>query len=247
MKFKLLIFTLLLTHYSVASTIKVAAAANVSYAIEELKRVFEDKHSDIKVDVILGSSGKLTSQIRQGAPFSLFMSANMSYPQALFDEGMATHKPVVYAQGMLAFLSNKKRNPCKEETVLNDDDIKKIAVANPKTAPYGVATVEALKNANLYEKHKEKFVYGESVSQTVFYATIAADIGIVAASALYSPQLSKYREGIHWWELDEALYTPISQGMVMVKESKEAKAFYDFILSREAKKIFKKYGYKVTE
>jgi len=247
MRFKLLLLTLLLTYSSMAGTITVAVAANVSYAIEELKKVFEEKHSDIKVEVILGSSGKLTSQIRQGAPFSLLMSANMSYPQALYDEGKATQKPVVYAQGVLAFLSNKKRNPCKEETVLNDEDIKKIAIANPKTAPYGVAAVEALKNAKLYEKHKEKFVYGESVSQTVFYATMAADIGIVAASALRSPQLSKYREGIHWWELDEELYTPISQGMVMIEESTDVKAFYDFILSMEAKEIFKKYGYKVTE
>ncbi len=247
MRFKLLIFTFLLTNSSMAGVIKIAVAANVSYAIEELKTVFEEKHSDIKVEVILGSSGKLTSQIRQGAPFALFMSANMSYPQALYDDGKASHKPVEYAQGVLAFLSNKKRNPCKEETVLNDDDIKKIAIANPKTAPYGVAAVEALRNAKLYEKHKEKFVYGESVSQTVFYATMAADIGIVAASSLHSPQLSKYHEGIHWWELDEELYTPISQGMVMIEESKDTKAFYDFILSGEAKEIFKKYGYKVTE
>jgi molybdate transport system substrate-binding protein len=237
----------MLTSFSMSDTIKVAVAANVSYAIGELKKVFEEKHSDIKVEVILGSSGKLTSQIRQGAPFLLFMSANMSFPLALYDEGKAVTRPVIYAQGVLAFLSNKKRNPCKEETILDDDDIKKIAIANPKTAPYGVASVEALKNAKLYEKHKEKFVYGESVSQTVFYATMAADIGIVAASSLHSPQLSQFKEGIHWWELDEDLYTPISQGMVMIKESKDVKAFYDFILSREAKEIFKKYGYKVEE
>jgi len=247
MRLKSLLLILLFTSSSMAGTVKVAVAANVSYVIEELKTVFEAKHSDVKIEVILGSSGKLTSQIRQGAPFALFMSANMAYPQVLYNEGIAIKKPVVYAQGVLAFISNKKRNPCKEETVLNDDDIKKIAIANPKTAPYGVATVEALKNAKLYEKHKEKFVYGESISQTVLYATIAADIGIVAASSLYSPQLSKFREGIHWWEMNEELYTPISQGIVMMEESKDAKAFYDFILSEEAKEIFKKYGYKVTK
>ena len=247
MRLKSLLLILLFTSISMADTVKVAVAANVSYVIEELKTVFEEKHSDVKIEVILGSSGKLTSQIRQGAPFALFMSANMSYPQALYNEGIAIQKPVVYAQGILAFLSNKKRNPCKEETVLNDEDIKKIAIANPKTAPYGVAAIEALKNAKLYEKHKKKFVYGESVSQTVFYATMAADIGIVAASSLRSPQLSKYHEGIHWWELNEELYTPISQGIVMIEESKDVKAFYDFILSVEAKEIFKKYGYKVTQ
>ncbi len=246
MKLKLLILTLLLSN-SMAGTIKVAVAANVSYAIEELKTVFEEKHPNIKIEVILGSSGKLVSQIRQGAPFSLFMSANMSYPKALYDEGKAIQEPIEYAQGVLAFLSNKKRNPCKEETVLNDADIKKIAIANPKTAPYGAAAVEALKNAKLYEKHKAKFVYGESISQTVFYATMAADIGIVAASALHSPQLSKYHEGIHWWELDEELYTPISQGIALLNENIDAKVFYDFVLSEEAKKIFKKYGYKVTK
>lgn len=247
MKFKQLLLALLITSSSMADSIKIAVAANVSYAIEELKTVFEEKHPNIKIEVILGSSGKLTSQIRQGAPYSLFLSANMSYPQALYAEGKATQKPVVYAEGVLAFLSNKKRNPCKEETVLNDYDIKKIAIANPKTAPYGVAAVEALKNAKLYEKHKEKFVYGESISQTVLYATIAADIGIVAASSLHSPQLSKYREGIHWWELDEALYTPIAQGMALLEESKDAKSFYEFILSAQAKEIFKKYGYKVIQ
>lgn len=247
MNIKLLILTLVLTNSLVAGTIKIAVAANVSYVIEELRSVFEKKYPETKIEVILGSSGKLTSQIRQNAPFSLFLSANMAYPQALYDEGKAIYKPVMYAQGVLAFLSNKKRNPCKEETVLNDKDIKKIAIANPKTAPYGVATVEALKNAKLYEKHKDKFVYGESISQTVFYATMAADIGIVAASSLHSPQLSEFREGINWWELDEELYTPISQGMVMLEENKDAKAFYDFILSVDAKEIFKMYGYKVTE
>lgn len=247
MRLHILILMLFLTANTAAANIKIAAAANVSYVIEELKSVFNEDHPDVKLDIILGSSGKLTSQIRKGAPFSLFMSANMSYPQALYDEGKAVTKPVVYAQGILAFLSNKKRNPCKEETVLNDEDIHKIAIANPKTAPYGVAAVEALKNANLYEKNKDKFVYGESVSQTVFYATMAADIGIVAASALHSPQLSQFHEGIHWWDVDETLYTPISQGIIILKDDKNTRLFYDFILSQQAKKIFKKYGYKVTE
>lgn len=235
------------SYLSHAESLKLAVAANVSYAIDELKTIFEKQHPDIQVEVIHGSSGKLTSKIRQGAPYDLFLSANMSYPQALFDEGKAVNKPVVYARGLLAFLSNKKRNPCKEETVLNDEDIKKIAIANPKTAPYGVAAVEALKNAKMYELHKDKFVYGESISQTVFYSTMAADIGIVAVSSLHSPQLSQFREGIHWWELDEALYTPISQGMVILQESNASKRFYDFILSDEAQELFKKYGYKVSK
>ncbi|MFC2073597.1 molybdate ABC transporter substrate-binding protein, partial [Campylobacterota bacterium] len=120
--------------------------------------------------------------------------------------------------------------------------------ANPQTAPYGIAAVEALKNAGMYEELKEKFVYGESVSQTVAYATTAADIGMIAKSTLFSPQMSQYKEAIHWSDVNETLYTPIDQGMVILKKAEgnpEVKAFYDFMLSGKAKEVLKNFGYKV--
>jgi len=247
MKKLILAFCLSLVTLS-AGEIKIAVAANVSYAIEDLKKAFNTIYPETKVQVILGSSGKLTAQIKHEAPYALFMSADMKYPEALYAEGLAVTKPVVYAQGALALLSLKERNYCAEIHVLKSPDIDKIAIANPKTAPYGVAAKEALENARLYEKLKEKFVYGESISQTVTYATTAADIGIIAMSSLFSPQMSQYKEAIHWSEVDATLYTPISQGMVILKEGEgnaEVKAFYDFILSAEAKEILKRFGYKV--
>lgn len=231
-----------------AGKITIAVAANVSYAIKPLVEAFNIAHPQSKVQVILGSSGKLTAQIKHGAPFMLFMSADMKYPRALYDAGFAGTKPVVYAQGALAILSVKERNYCAQMYVLKDLDVKTIAIANPKTAPYGVAAKEALKNAKLYKKVKKKLVYGESVSQTVVYATTAADIGIVAKSALFSPQMADYKEAIHWTDVDEKLYTPIDQGMLILKEGEgnaEVKAFYDFILSAEAKKILTSFGYEV--
>lgn len=231
-----------------AEEINIAVAANVSYAIEPLKKAFKSIHPEIEIQVILGSSGKLTAQIKHGAPYDLFLSADMKYPDALYKEKMAVTKPVIYAQGALAILSVKERNYCAEMYVLKSPDIKKIAIANPKTAPYGVATVEALKNAKLYDKLKEKFVYGESISQTIMYATTAADIGIVAKSSLYSPQMAQYKEAIHWSEVDEKLYTPIDQGMVILKRAEgnvEVKAFYDFMLSDKAKEILRDFGYSV--
>jgi molybdate transport system substrate-binding protein len=231
-----------------AGEIKVAVAANVSYAIDDLKKAFSKIHPHIKVQTILGSSGKLTAQIRHGAPFDMFMSADMKFPQKLKDEGLAASRPVVYAQGALAILSVKKRNYCAEMFVLKDPDIKKIAIANPKTAPYGKAAKEALEHEKLYEKVKDKLVFGESISQTVAFTTKAADIGIVAKSSLFSPQMSHYKEAIHWTEVDTNLYRPIDQGMVILKRAKDntdVKAFYDFILSREAKVILQEYGYKV--
>ena len=246
---KKMAFILLLSLAKVsAGEITIAVAANVSYAIEALKKEFNVAYPQTQVQVILGSSGKLTAQIKHDAPYGLFMSADMKYPEALYSEKIAVTEPVVYAQGALAFLSVKDQNYTVGMNILESKEIKKIAIANPQTAPYGVAAAEALKNAGLYEALKEKFVYGESISQTVTYATTAADIGLVAKSSLLSPQMSEYKENIHWSSVDETLYTPIDQGMVILKKGEgdpEVKAFYNFMLSRKAKEILKNFGYKV--
>ena len=245
---KVLVGSLLFTSFLFSSTINIAVAANVSYAIDDLKKEFNKQYPKTKVRVTLGSSGKLTAQIKNGAPYTLFMSANMNYPQYLYKEGIAITKPVIYAKGGLAILSNKKQDFTQGIKLVENKKIKKIAVANPKTAPYGIATVQALKNAGVYEKIKSKFIYGESISQTVSYAVTAADIGFIAKSSLYSPRMSKYKKGINWVEVDPTLYTPISQGIVILKNGKnnsEVDAFYRFILSQKAKEILEKFGYLV--
>lgn len=243
---KLIISTIVLSASLFAGSIKIAVAANVSYAIDDLKKEFNKQYPRTKVLVTLGSSGKLTAQIKHGAPYELFMSANMKYPNALYDGDMAFTKPIVYAQGSLAYLSNKKQDFSKGMNLLENKNIHKIAVANPKTAPYGKAAIEAMKNKNIYKNIKSKFVFAESVSQTVAYAVTAADIGLIAKSSLYSPKMKQYKENINWKAVDPKLYTPINQGIVMLNnaiDNKEVKAFYDFILSAKAKKIFKEYGY----
>jgi len=231
-----------------AGEIKIAVAANVSYAIEPLKKAFNQLHPDTKIEVILGSSGKLTAQIKNGAPYELFLSANMKYPEALYKEGMAVTEAIVYAQGALAYLSVNEQNLSRGMSLLTDHNISKIAIANPKTAPYGTAAKEALENAGLYASLKEKFVYGESISQTVTYAMTAADIGFIAKSSLFSPQMSHFKKGVNWAEVDESLYTAIDQGMVILKKgegSVEVKAFYDFMLSKKAREILQSFGYQV--
>lgn len=231
-----------------AGSINIAVAANVSYAIDELIAQFNKSNPDTKVQVTLSSSGKLTAQIKNGAPYQIFMAANMKYPEALYSGGMAITKPVIYAQGSLAMLSSKKQDFSKGIELIKSNDIDKIAVANPKTAPYGKAAVEAITNAKLISIAQPKFVYAESISQTVTYATTAADIGFIAKSSLYSSKMKMYEKGIHWTDVDSKLYTPIDQGIVITKNgtnNNEAKAFYDFILSADAKKIFNEYGYLV--
>ena len=231
-----------------AGSINIAVAANVSYAMDTLLEAFYKTNPNTEVKVTLGSSGKLTAQIKNGAPYQLFMSANMKFPQSLYDDKIAITKPVVYAQGSLAMLSSKEKDFSKGIMIIDSSVISKIAVANPKTAPYGKAAIEAIKNANLLESVESKFVYAESISQTVSYAVTAADIGFIAKSSLYSPKMTEYKEGINWVDVDSKLYTPINQGIVILKnasDNTEAKAFYDFMLSSKAKEIMKKFGYLV--
>jgi len=243
------ILTILLSTLALnAGEIKIALAANVGYAIEPLKKAFNELYPETKVEVVLGSSGKLTAQIRNGAPYELFLSADMKYPEALYQDKIAVSEPVIYAQGALAYLSVKERDFTQGIDLLKSENILKIAIANPKAAPYGAAAVEAMKNAKVYETVKDKFVYGESISQTVTYAMTAADIGFIAKSSFYSPQMAQFQQGLNWIEVDEKLYTPIDQGMVILKKGEgndEAKAFYDFMLSDKAREILTNYGYRV--
>jgi len=231
-----------------AGTVRIALAANVSYAMPVLKAAFAKHHPDTNIQITVSGSGKLATQIRSGAPYDLFLSANMAYPQVLFDAGLAMEKPVVYAQGALAYLSNIPRDFSKGMHVLLSPTIHTIAVANPKTAPYGKAAFEALKKSKLLTRLRPKLVFGESIAQTVAYATHAADIGLVAKSALFAPHMQHYQHGTHWADVDPALYNPIDQGMILLKSSTnkhESKTFYDFLLGKEARKIFTQFGYRV--
>ena len=245
---KIILALALLASSIFANTITVAVAANVSYAINELVAEFNKTNPDTKVQVTLGSSGKFTAQIESGAPFDVFMSADMKFPKSLFEKGLATTEPALYAQGSLAMLSSKELDFSKGINLVTDANIGKIAVANPKTAPYGTAAVEAMKNANVLDKVESKFVYAESISQAVTYATTAADVGFIAKSSLYDEKMAQYKENINWISVDPSLYTAIDQGIVVLKNTKEeasAKAFYDFILGEKAKEIFIKFGYLV--
>jgi molybdate transport system substrate-binding protein len=245
---KSLLGSLLLAGCIHAGSINIAVAANVSYAIDDLKKEFAKTNPDTEVKVTLGSSGKLTAQIKHGAPYELFMAANMKYPEALYQHSIAITKPVIYAQGSLAYLSSKSQDFSRGIKIVEESEISKIAIANPKTAPYGKAAVEAMKNAGVYENAKKKFIYAESISQTVAYTVTAADIGFIAKSSLYSPKMQQYKRGVNWYDVDTKLYTPINQGIVILKNAKdnhEVKAFYDFMLSSKAKDILQKYGYLV--
>ena len=242
---KILILLIAILTQLQASTLNIAAAANLSYTIKALESAFATHHPEIELRVTLGGSGKMTAQIMHGAPYGLFLSADMSYPQKLYMSGYALTEPQCYTNGAIAFFTTKGFTKPLSPELLTSEQIDKIAIANPKTAPYGRATIEALQKSGVYAQVKKKFIYAESISQTLIFAS-SSDIGIVALSALYSPQLKRYKEGKNWAKVNPKLYRPIAQGMVLLKPAEknpDYRLFYDFILSREAQNIFANYGY----
>lgn len=231
------------------STIMVAAAANVQYAMQELKSEFT-KETGIRTEIVIGSSGQLTAQIQQGAPYDIFISADMKYPKTLYKNKMAIEAPKAYAYGALVIWTMKKGiNFDINLKELLSNRIEKIALANPRTAPYGVAAVQVLKYYGIYEQVKGKLVYGESISPTNQYiVSQAVDVGFTAKSVVMSPVMNGKGK---WMEVSTDAYSSIEQGCVILKygfenHKKGSKLFYNFLFSGKAKNILHKFGYKTS-
>lgn len=228
-----------------AQTLKVAVAANLQGVIKVLQQDFLRK-TNIPIDAIVGSSGNLSSQIKNGAPYSVFLSADMNFPNELYKAGFTTSKPVVYAFGSLIICSNQNLNLNHWEKLLQTDQIKKIALANPATAPYGKAATEVLQRKNLLQKIQPKIVYGESIAQVnIYISTGVAELGFTT-EALVSDAANKQK--LYWQRIQTADYHPIEQGMVIIKQAngnqQQAEKFYQYMQSASAKTILKKYGYR---
>ena len=227
------------------NTLVIATAANLQFVMTEILESFENQY-DIKCQSVVSSSGKLTAQIMEGAPYDVFVSADMKYPQELFQLGLTLGKPEIYAYGQLVLWSMKE-NIDPSIKSLTDHQIQRIAIPNPKIAPYGHAAEKFLIHNGILEMVEAKLVFGESISQTnQFITTSAVDMGFTAKSVVLSQSLS---EKGNWVELDPDQYPEISQGIVIINNGenqiRSAKKLYDFILSEEGKKILNKFGYKV--
>ena len=225
----------------------IATAANMQLPMEALTKRFTEKYG-VPCELIIGSSGKLTAQIVEGAPYDIFVAANMKYPELVHSKGWAQDIPEVYAHGKLVLWSMSLDTSVSINT-LTEPHIRHIALANPKTAPYGMAALEVLDHYGLSDKIGNKLVYGESIAQTdQFITSKAAQIGFTAMSTVLSPQM---RGKGNWSELDADQYTTIDQGVVKLKRERtngrEVQDLYDFLFSGEAKEILKDFGYLMDE
>jgi len=226
-----------------AQNLKVAVAANLQSVINVLGQDFKQK-TGIQIEPIVGSSGNLTTQIKNGAPYDAFLSADMNFPETLFKEGFSSNKPVVYAQGSLIICSNQDIGFQNWERVLMTERIKKIAIANPSIAPYGKAAQETLKDKGIFNDIQSKIVYGESISQVNTYITTGvAEVGFTTQALVKDPA---NKTKLYWKLIDPKTYSPIEQGMILIKRTNanpDAEKFYQYILSPAAKAIFEEFGY----
>ncbi|QNK64206.1 molybdate ABC transporter substrate-binding protein [Pedobacter sp. PAMC26386] len=229
-----------------AQPVRVAVAANAQFVLRKLASDFTERTA-ISVEIISGSSGKLTAQIKNGAPYDLFLSADMEFAQNVYDAGFALLKPKVYAMGSLIVCSVTGVAIENWKTIIIDPKLGKIAIANPDLAPYGKASLQALNYYGFYNKLSSRLVFGESISQINTYVLKGiVNIGFTTESLVY--ELSP-ADLFKWQKVDPRAYAPIKQGAVLLKHSKNKnftknKRFYDYLFSADAKAIFGQFGYR---
>ncbi|AKR43799.1 molybdate ABC transporter substrate-binding protein [Methylophilus sp. TWE2] len=247
LKYLLLACTLVFTSVNAAELFTVAIAANLKYVFDDLAAEFK-KETGIEVQSIVNASGKIATQVRQGAPFDVFMSADMEFPEGLYKEGYAVTAPKPYAYGVLVLWSQTGADLSKGVAGLANKTVGNVAIANPKLAPFGKQSVKSMEYYKVKAALEPKLVYGESITQvSQFVESKAVDVGFSAKSIVIAPETAGKGK---WVAVPEESYEPIAQGIVILKHGIDAHAdsarkFYEFVQSEKARAIFAKNGYKL--
>lgn len=227
-----------------AEKLTIAAAADLKFAMDDLVASFKKANPADEVDVIYGSSGKFHTQIQQGAPYDMFFSADIGFPRELVAAGLAVSEVKPYAFGRIVLWSGSLDATKMTLASLADPGITRVAIANPKHAPYGRRAEEALKAAGVWEKVEPKLVYGENIAQTAqFVQTGNAQVGVIALSLALNAELAN-KGG--YWLIPDSLHQPLEQGFVVTKRAARngaAKRFADYIASKSARALMTKYGF----
>jgi molybdate transport system substrate-binding protein len=227
---------------------RIAAAADLRYALDDLVKAFHHDHAEVPIDPTYGSSGMFYAQLLNHAPFDLYLSADVQYPRKLAEQGLILPgSDFSYADGRIVLWTadtNGLDIARLGMDALRQPAVRHIAIANPAHAPYGRAAEAALRSLGLYDAVKDKLVMGENISQAFQLAQSgAAEVGIVALSLAMAPGASG--QG-HYWEVPRDAYPPIQQGGAILKWTKNpqaAQAFRAFLLSPEGRAILKRYGF----
>jgi molybdate transport system substrate-binding protein len=228
--------------------VRVAAAADLQPALLEVVAVFERHHPEIEVSVAHGSSGNFYAQLQNRAPFDVFLSADRDYPRRLIDEGLARpESEFQYAVGHLV-LWVPNRSPLEVEKLginaVLEPSVQKIAIANPRYAPYGRAAEAALHSLGVYDQVKDRLVLGDNIGQTAqFVHSGAAEIGLIALSLTLAPNL---RNQGRYWEVPSAAYPRLEQGGVILNwaaDLESATLLCRFLQEPEGREMLRRYGF----
>jgi molybdate transport system substrate-binding protein len=224
--------------------ITIAAAADLKFAMDEIITSFRAAHPGDEVNVIYGSSGNFHTQIEQGAPFDVFFSADVGFAKALKEKGLAATEPKLYGVGRIVLWSAVRDASKMSLKDLDNPQFRKIAIANPKHAPYGQRAEEALRAVGLWDKLQDKLVLGENIAQTAQYVQSgAAEIGIIALSLAVNQELA--RKG-GYALIPENLHSPLEQAYVVTRRAGNnplAKAFVQYMAGPDARRLMIKYGF----
>lgn len=226
---------------AVADEIRVAVASNFTTAIRDIAGRFE-RQSGHRVTLVFGSTGKHYAQIKHGAPFEAFFAADMRRPRLLDEEGLAlAGSRFTYAVGKLVLWSPEADRVDPAGEVLERGDFRHLAIASPRLAPYGRAAREVLKKRGQWQGLQNRIVRGENIGQTFqFVGSGNAELGFVAWSQVKRP--GRPTAG-SWWEIPQALYSPIEQQAVLLKDHPVARDFMAYVRSKDALEIIRSYGY----
>jgi molybdate transport system substrate-binding protein len=231
-------------HARAAEKITVAAAADLKFAMAEIVAAFTRENPADQVDVVYGSSGNFNAQIQQGAPFDLFFSADIALPKELAKSGFAASGVIPYALGRIVLWSATQDATKLTLRSLDDPKILRIAIANPKHAPYGKRAEEALRAAGVWESVEPKLVYGENIAQTAqFVQSGNAQAGIIALSLALSPELAA-KGG--YYLIPDTLHAPLEQGFIVTKRAERnalAKRFAHYMGTKPARAVMSAYGF----
>ena len=223
-----------------------AVASNFVAAMQDIEQAFEAS-SEHEIRIIRGSSGKHYAQISNGAPFDIFFSADQHRPRRLVEEGFAEESSLTtYAHGQLALWSRQDALQLDQEYLLNTDNYRVIAMANPRLAPYGQAAAEVFSSLGLEELVSEKLVMGENIAQAFQFAFSGnADLGLVAYSQALSPNMRGQQGSV--WLVPSELHQPIKQDMVILSDSMAALEFASFMKSATVRDILLSSGYLLPQ
>ncbi len=225
-------------------TITIAAASDLKFAMDEIVASFKQVHPSDEVQVIYGSSGQFHTQIQQGAPYDLYFSADIAFPHELARAGFAASEVVPYAFGRIVLWSASLDATGMTLSSLTDAQITRIAIANPRHAPYGKRAEEALRAAGLWESVEPKLVYGENIAHTAqFVQSGNAQVGIIALALAINPELAS-RGGYRL--IPEHLHQPLEQGYIITRRagnSALARRFADYMGSDAARDVMIRYGF----